>query len=143
MNRYQIAFDTHAEGFNCCTAVVFAFQDKLGLTAEQCYAVTSGMGGGLRTGEVCGAVSGGVMVLGALAPHNKQTGPEGKEYNITLTQEFQRRFAEKQGYICCRDLKPIDAKYQVKKLEGEFNNCNHYILTAVEVLEEMIEEYKL
>ena len=143
MNRLEIAYETHKRGFNCCAAVLLAFQDKLGMSEEQLLAIASGMGGGLRTGEVCGAVSGAVMALGAAAPHNVETGPAGKEYNTALTQEFQRRYIEKQGAVCCRDLKPVEAKYSCTALEGVEGNCNHYILTAVEILEELLKEENL
>lgn len=144
MNRFEIAANKHAEGFNCCTSVLFAFKDKLGLTDEQCYGISSGLGGGFRTGGICGAVSAAVIVLGMLHPHNEQTGADGKASNMKLTQEFQRRYAEKQGYCDCRDLKPIEAKHEVACDVGrELKNCDHYILTAVELLEEMIEEYSL
>ena len=105
MTRYEIAMQTHRAGFNCCTAQLFAWRDRLGLTEQQCYGLSSGMGGGLRTGEICGAVSGAAMALGMLVPHDDKTLAEGKARNAALTKEFQRRFAERFGAVCFRDLK--------------------------------------
>lgn len=140
MDRYEIAMKKHEEGFNCCTSVLFAFADLLGLTPQQCYGISSGLGGGFRTGGICGAVSGAVIVLGMLCPHDESTGAEGKTRNMRLTQEFQRRFAELQGATDCRALKPIAAAHEVPFTGREMKNCDHYILTAVELLEEMISE---
>ena len=139
-DRYEIAMKKHAAGFNCCTSVLFAFADKLGMTEQQIYGISSGLGGGFRTGGICGAVSGGVIVLGMLCPHDETTGSDGKARNMRLTQEFQRRFAEKQGAVDCRDLKPKPAAYEVSFSGRELKNCDHYILTAVELLDEMINE---
>ncbi|MBQ5739454.1 MAG: C_GCAxxG_C_C family protein [Oscillospiraceae bacterium] len=143
MNRYEIALKKHAEGFNCCASVLFAYQDKTKMSDELCYGVSSGLGGGFRTGSICGAVSGAVIVLGILHPHNEQTGAEGKTSNMKLTQEFQRRYAEREGAVDCRDLKPVPAKHEVPFEGREMKNCDHYILAAVELLDEMIEKYSL
>lgn len=143
MKRYDIAMKKHEEGFNCCASVLFAFQDKTGLSDEVCYGISSGLGGGFRTGGICGAVSGAVIVLGMLHPHNEQSGADGKMSNMKLTQEFQRRYTEREGAVDCRDLKPIPAKHEVRWEGREMKNCDHYILAAVELLDEMIAEYSL
>ena len=142
MDRIQIAIDTHHSGLNCCTAVLMAFRDKLGLSEQQCYGISSGMGGGLRTGNVCGALIGGVMVLGVLFPHDPTTGEAGKAYNTELTQRLQSRFAEKQGDTLCAVLKPREALYQKKNYiaHGAEKSCDHYIALTVELVEEIIEE---
>lgn len=139
MSRYQIATDKHRAGFNCCAAVLFAFQDITGLTDEQTYAIASGMGGGLRTGEICGAVSAAVMALGCLMPHDPDTGLDGKERNAAATQALQERFSALQGSTICRALKPRNA-YHIPdaSVDGaELSACEQYILTAVELLCEM------
>ena len=142
MNRIQLAIDIHHSGFNCCTSVLMAFRDKLGLTEQQCYGISSGMGGGLRTGNVCGVLIGGVMVLGVLFPHDPTTGAAGKGYNTELTKRLQSRFAQKQGDTLCRDLKPRAAQYTSEKYteNGAQSNCDHYIALAVELVGEIIGE---
>ncbi len=143
MNRYDIAMKKHADGFNCCASVLFAFQDKTNMPDELCYGISSGLGGGFRIGAICGAVSGAVIVLGILHPHNERSGAEGKASNMKLTQEFQRRYAQREGATDCRDLKPVPAKHEVAYDGREMKNCDHYILAAIELLEEMIEEFSL
>jgi C_GCAxxG_C_C family probable redox protein len=142
MTRYEIAMQTHRAGFNCCAAQLFAWRDRLGLTEQQCYGLSSGMGGGLRTGEICGAVSGAVMALGMLVPHDDKTLAEGKARNAALTKEFQRRFAERFGAVCCRDLKEKETKYtsEAVSLCGAETSCDKYIVAAVEILEEILKE---
>ena len=142
MDRIKIALDTHRAGLNCCASVLMAFRDKIGLTEQQCYGISSGMGGGLRTGNVCGALIGGVMVLGMLFPHDPTTGAEGKAYNAELTKRLQSRFAEKQGDTLCRVIKPREAQYQSEAYaqKGAKSNCDHYIALSVELVEEIIRE---
>ena len=142
MDRIKIAIDTHHSGLNCCTSVLMAFADKTGLTEQQNCGISSGMGGGLRTGNVCGALIGGVMVLGMLYPHNLTNGAEGKAYITELTKKLQSRFAEKQGDTLCRVIKPREAQYQSDTYveKGAKSNCDHYIALAVELVEEIIKE---
>ena len=53
------------EGYNCAQSVLFSFCEELGLDAETALKLSCGLGAGMgRQGEVCGAVSGGIVVLG-------------------------------------------------------------------------------
>ena len=66
MDRAKLANDYHNAGYSCAQAVVCAFADVIGLPQQQLAALTGGFGGGFRTGEICGVLSGGAMVLGLL-----------------------------------------------------------------------------
>ncbi|MCQ2595593.1 MAG: C-GCAxxG-C-C family protein [Treponemataceae bacterium] len=48
-----------------------SFADECGITEEQAIKLGSYFGTGMRKGEVCGAVTGALMVLGLLYGHNK------------------------------------------------------------------------
>ena len=63
MNRCEQAVGYHKKGFNCCQSVLATFQDVIGLTETQCLTLGGGFGAGAGTGELCGAVTGAVMVL--------------------------------------------------------------------------------
>ena len=55
------------DGYNCCQAVVLAYNDVFGLDDETAAALSSGFGGGMgRMREVCGSVSGMVMLAGLI-----------------------------------------------------------------------------
>ena len=68
--RCQAAIDYRRQGLNCSQCLLAAFADVAGLTLEQAMALGAGMGGGVRCGSICGAVSTPVMLLGtACRPH--------------------------------------------------------------------------
>lgn len=93
------------EGYNCAQAVLLAFGDLTGLEDETAAKLASSFGGGLgRMREVCGAVSGGSMVLGLLCGYDDPKDSEAKREHYHLIQEFARRFREKNGSIVCREL---------------------------------------
>ena len=53
-------------GANCAQALLAAFADVMGITETQALAVGAGLGGGVRSGNICGAVNAPVMILGCV-----------------------------------------------------------------------------
>ena len=92
-------------GANCCQAVAAAFQEECGLPLETLFKMASGFGGGMgRMREVCGAVSGMVLVAGILRGPTPDQGKEAKEAHYEWIQKLAGQFREKLGSIICREL---------------------------------------
>ncbi len=92
-------------GYSCSQAVLCAFEDVTGFSLETGAKLSSSFGGGMgRMREVCGAVSGALMVLGIARGYSDPADPEAKKAHYALVQEFARRFREKNGSIICREL---------------------------------------
>ena len=130
MDRCEQAVDYHKKGFNCCQSVLAAFQDVIGLTETQCLTLGGGFGAGAGTGELCGAVTGAVMVLDLLS--------------VGQAKELQKRFAERFDALRCADLLqkkfvPDDTTPAAKAL-GLTGHCDIMIATAVEIVEQMLAE---
>ena len=67
MNHAEYAAELFIGGCNCAQAIVVAFQDVTGLSRTFSARMSSSFGGGMgRMREVCGAVSGMLMVAGLL-----------------------------------------------------------------------------
>ena len=60
-----MAYQYRKEGYNCAQAVAASFADLTGLTPEAMMAAAKGFGGGVGGSfqELCGAVSGGVLLV--------------------------------------------------------------------------------
>lgn len=142
MNRFELAFTLHEKGFNCAQAVIGAYADRLGIGEQEAFSIGAGFGGGAGTGELCGAVSGAVMVLGLLTPVDMNDPMGSKKRTTALGKEFQKRFVEKFGYLRCHDLlkNPTQASSATPAAQsmGVTNHCRLMIVTAVEILEEML-----
>lgn len=107
--REQMARDYFAAGYNCCQSVAMTFKDVIGLDESHVARLASGFGGGMgRMREVCGTVSGMVMVAGALRPADNVADKAAKTANYALVQEFASEFKEKCGSIICRELLGLD-----------------------------------
>lgn len=92
-------------GYNCCQAVVLAYNDVFGLDDETAAALSSGFGGGMgRMREVCGSVSGMVMLAGLIKPATDPSIKEWRTSNYALVQEMAGEFRAINGSIICKEL---------------------------------------
>lgn len=143
MNRKEEAVSLFEDGFNCSQVVLNAFADELNLDKELALKIATGFGGGSRNGELCGAVSGALMVLGLKYGHYIKGDSERKSRSYGLAKEFTDRFREVQGDIVCKRLLGYDLanpdEYKVLVEKGLFSSeCPKYIESAIEVLEKLI-----
>ena len=95
------AADYYVGGLYCSQAVLSAFCEKYGLDKETAQRITLGLNSGFRCAEVCGAVSGAVLVIGLKYGDIKEIGN-------AKTLEFINLFKEKHGSVICRDLLECD-----------------------------------
>jgi len=135
------------EGYNCSQAVFCAFCDETGLDTDLAAQLSSSFGGGIgRLREVCGAVSGAMMALGALRGYSNISDPDKKIRHYERVQEFARRFREKNGSIICRELlKGIEVTEGVvpEARTPEFYEkrpCLRLIGEAAAILDDMLAE---
>lgn len=92
-------------GYNCCQAVILAYNDVFGLEDELAASLSSGFGGGMgRMREVCGAVSGMVMLAGMIRPASDPSVKNWRTANYALVQEMAGEFKEINGSIVCKEL---------------------------------------
>ena len=92
-------------GYNCCQAVVLAYNDIFGLEDELAASLSSGFGGGMgRMREVCGAVSGMVMLAGMIRPASDHTVKDWRTANYALVQDMAGEFKKINGSIVCKEL---------------------------------------
>ena len=105
LSAAQQAVEYFMEGYNCSQAVFCAFAQRLGLARDQAARLASALGGGLcRMRETCGAVSGGMLALGALAGYDDPQDQAAKQFLYARGQRVMLAFKEKYGSLSCRDL---------------------------------------
>ena len=93
------------DGYNCCQAVVLAYNDAFGVDDDTAAALSSGFGGGMgRMREVCGSVSGMVMLAGLMAPAADPSIKVDRTRNYALVQEMAEEFRATNGSIVCKEL---------------------------------------
>ena len=101
----EIAEFKFVEGYNCAQSVMFSFCDKLGLDTETALKLSCGLGAGMgRQGEVCGAVTGGILVLGLKLGRGQNDPRNQTDLTYSKIREFMNHFAAKHGSCLCREL---------------------------------------
>ena len=105
MNKADRAEELFRMGYNCSQSVYAAFAEELGMSVEEAAKRASPFGAGFgKLREVCGAVSGMVLVLGDLCGYQDPTDAAGKQALYALVQQMCGSFAASEGSLICRDL---------------------------------------
>ncbi len=148
MDRELQAVEYFVEGYNCAQSVILAYADTIGMDKATCARLSSSFGGGMgRMREVCGAVSGMLMVAGLLYGYEgPETGPVKKDH-YTRVQQLAEKFREEAGSIICREIlknPPADPAPSPRTAEYYAQRpCARMVSLAVRVLERYIAENPL
>ena len=109
MNEIESAAEYFDKGFACSQSVLAAFASQLGLDEEAALKISAPFGGGMcRTGKVCGAVSGALMVLGMRYGQTRGDDKETKEKVYLLGKTLSDQFVALHGSVMCTDLLGYD-----------------------------------
>ena len=150
MSKKDIAIALFEEGFNCAQAVSAAFCEETGMSKDAMVKLASGFGGGFgRLREVCGAVSGMVIVANILYGYESPTDNEAKMNYYKDIQSIILEFKARNGSYVCHDLLNLpenDSKSPVpEKRTAEYYRkrpCKELVGEAADILEKFIAEHK-
>ena len=148
MDHGLYAAELFLQGYNCAQSVAAAFSDVTGLTPEFSARMASSFGGGMgRMREVCGAVSGMLMVAGLLYGYDVPGEDAVKKEHYARVQELAGKFREEVGSIVCREIlknppsdpnpTPRTAEYYQKR------PCARMVMLAGEILDGYIAEHPI
>jgi C_GCAxxG_C_C family probable redox protein len=85
--------------------VLYAFREEGDLSEETALKIACGLGAGMaRKEEVCGAVTGGILVLGMLHGRGSKDDRSAQEQTYAKTRELMDQFSEKHVTVICRKL---------------------------------------
>jgi len=145
-NRTEIAVSKFSEGYNCAQSVFYCFCDDLGFDKNTALKMACGFGAGMgRKEEVCGAVTGGIIVIGAKYGSGDGEDRAPTELTYKKTRELMDRFAEKHGtFICRKLLKECELTTEEGQKHYKANNlsdtiCKPCVRSVVEILDNIME----
>ena len=105
MDHAEEAKKLFLAGYNCAQAVFCAYRDVTGLDMDTAARLASSFGAGMgRLREVCGTMSGALMVLGMIRGYADPQDRDAKGAHYALVREYARLFRERNGTILCREL---------------------------------------
>lgn len=149
MEHQYIAADLFLNGANCAQAVVLAFSDLTGLDNTTAARLSCSFGGGMgRLREVCGAVSGMLMVAGLLYGYTDPGENDiDKKAHYELVQHLAGQFRQEAGSIICRDIlnnPPSDPAPSPRTAEYYATRpCTRMVMLAAQILDAYIAGHPL
>ncbi|MBR2671285.1 MAG: C_GCAxxG_C_C family protein [Oscillospiraceae bacterium] len=109
--------------YNCGQSVILPFAVDMGLSEEQAIGIAANFGGGLKRASACGAITGGLVVLGMFGIDD----PSG--YYRALRENHE-------GMLDCADLLRKN-----KELGGERKpHCDALVFECVTLVEKILRE---
>lgn len=139
--KIKVAREKFLSGYNCAQAILYAFGPELGLEAEMALKVATGLGAGMgRRGEVCGAVTGGILALGVKYGRGGQQDRSATEETYRKTEGLMAGFERRRGSCSCRvllagcDLRTAEGQQHFKERDLLHKTCLRCVETVAEVL---------
>ena len=144
MDHVQRAAELFLEGYNCAQAVAVAFSDVTGTDETATAKLVSPFGGGMgRMREVCGAVSGMLMVFGQLYGYDHPD-PDAQKQCYETVQELAEKFRQQAGSIICREIlkNPPSDPAPTPRTEEYYKQrpCTRMVIIAAQILDDYIKE---
>jgi C_GCAxxG_C_C family probable redox protein len=145
-SKSDIAAAKFLGGFNCAQSVVYSYHDDLQIDANAALKIACGFGAGMgRTQETCGAVAGGIIVIGAKYGRGELDDRSTTELTYAKTRELMERFFEKHGTCVCRnllhgcDLTTAEGQKEFKENDYLHKVCAPCVQSVVEILDGIID----
>lgn len=148
MDHSLKAAELFMDGYNCAQTIAVAFSDVTGLDEAFSARMASSFGGGMgRMREVCGAVSGMLMVAGLLYGYDIPGDDVSKKAHYTLVQTLAGEFRKEAGSIVCREIlkNPPSDPAPTPRTEEFYRKrpCTRMVMLAARILDEYIRTHPL
>lgn len=142
------AVESFRKGFTCSSAVFSAFSEELGLDPTIAKKIACGFGAGVsKTGNICGGVSGAIMVIGLKYGKTQEGDDAATQRTRMYVQKFIREFTARNGSVNCSELLGYNLgnpdEYEAARERKLFvTKCPDLVRDAVIILEKILEEDK-
>ena len=127
--KAEYAISLHDKGYNCAQAVACTFCKEFGVDEKEMFKIAEGFGLGMGMMEMCGALSGMMMVIGlanSVGDLEQGAPTKGATY---------KQFKEKNGSYLCRELKGVETGKVLC-------SCPQCIMDAVALTEAYLAEHQ-
>ena len=145
--RSDKATEKFLSGYSCAQTVLWSFCEEFGLHPDTALKIACGFGAGVaRRQEICGAVTGGIMVLGLTFGRGEEQEVTAMDDTYAKAQELIRRFEAQHGSSNCRqllgglDITTEEGHDDFETRDLINHTCKPCVQTVISVLEEMMKE---
>ncbi len=129
-------------GFLCSQSVFAALSDEYGLDKNFALRIGNGFGAGIaRKQNICGAVSGAIMLIGLKYGKTKADDTIAHEKTYEIVNQFCDEFEKRNKSIICKEILGCDIAAAGEK--GLFSTvCAKCVRDATEIVEKLLRDYK-
>ena len=144
--KTEIAVDLFSRGFNCAQSVLESHIAEFDMPSETSRKIAAAFGAGVGyNNEICGAVSGALMVIGLKYGQFKNGDIDSKIKTYEVTNVFVKKFKEKFGSVKCTELVKYNLSHEDELIAARESGvfrlvCPELIKKAVEIVEELLIE---
>ena len=144
MSKADDAVALFQQGFSCSQAVLSVFAQDFGLDRDLALRISQGFGAGIAyTDDLCGAVSGAIMVIGLRYGRITLEDKTAKEKTYAVVDDFLKQFEQRDGSVRCTGLLGYNLSdpqqvAQAKKNKVVMARCPAHVRDAVEIVEKLI-----
>lgn len=111
---------------NCAQTIMEVYAKDLNIDKELANRLGNNFGGGMKSGNVCGAITSGLMVLGA----------KGIDSPVKVNQFIKTVTTNHHGLMNCSDLLKENAQNGGQKKP----HCDGMIYEVIELIDKMVNE---
>ena len=145
MNRAEEAVAAFRRGLSCSQAIFSIYGKDLGIDPGTAEKIASPFGAGIsKTGEICGAVSGALMVIGLTQRPEDIRDATSREKVYTLARRFLGEFTARNASANCTELVGFDLSDPKQFAEARerkvfATRCSKFVRDAGEILEGLLQ----
>ena len=139
-SRSETAVEKMSSGYNCSQSVLYAFSDLTGIDSNTSLKIACGFGSGMAKQDVCGAVTGGIMVIGAVHGRGEGDDISLRDTTYNKVRAFTEKFKQEMGSCNCLtllencDFKTEEGRRGFKERELREKICFKAVETAVRIV---------
>jgi len=144
LTRADDAEAAFRSGFSCAQSVCLAFADDYGIDRETALKLSCALGGGMgHTDNLCGAMTGALLVIGMKYGRTHLDDLAAKEKTYEVTKEFITEFQRRNHSLRCTDLVGYNLsnprELGLAREKGALKaKCPLLVRSAAEILEEIL-----
>ena len=143
-NKIEIATEKFVSTYNCAQSVLYAYSDEVNIDKSTALKIAWGFGAGLgRKQEICGAITGGIMVIGLKYGTSETDRLAANEKIYSKTRDLMNKFRIKHGTCNCLELldgcnlMTENGQKYFKEKDLKNKICKGCVHDAVQILEEI------
>ena len=146
MTKIDKAVDRYKGEYNCAQAVITTYSEELGLKEDIAMSLTAAFGAGINyRGEMCGAVSAALLLIGLKSKKLDGLDELKKEMVKEYCDKFIQEFKEQNNGVLCKKLLNADLSVAEELEKARKNDifsgiCPGLVRSSAVILEKLFTE---